>query len=395
MPNDHLPAGLAAAGLPDTPAHDHTHAPHRGSPVEEYGPLLAAAGTLGVFFVAHDAVEHAGVVGASVALVVLFCVILWGAVGVMHHAERVAHVLGEPVGTLVLTLSAISVELALIVSVMLTGEQNPTLARDTMFAVLMIIMNGLVGLALLLGGLRHRQQSYNLEGARSFLVVLIPLAVCALVLPNFTRSTDSPTLTFEQGLFFGALTLALYGVFLALQTSRHRAFFAEVEGVEETQERRGLTPDQWRLVIRHGALLLLTLIPVAVLAHDMAGVLTVVATEFRMPPELAGVIIAALILAPEGLAALRAAWANRLQRSVNILLGSSLSTIGMTVPTALLVGYLIGHEIILGLEYSYVTLLAVTLLVSTLTFGSHKTDMLKGAVHLVLFGIYLMLVFMP
>jgi Ca2+:H+ antiporter len=401
MPNDKLPASAALMRTAEPSGALGAgmlcgHVAHRGSATQEYGPLAGAVATLGLFFLAHEAVDQPGLFGQVVALLVLFGVILWGAIGVMYHAERVAHVLGEPLGTLVLTLSAITVELALIVSVMLNGGQNPTLARDIMFAVLMIIMNGLVGLALLLGGFRHRQQSYNLEGAQSFLVVLIPLSACALVLPDFTRSTDAPSLTFSQGLFFAALTLTLYGVFLALQTSRHRSFFAEAEeAFGNHQPRRRFTAKDWRALLRNGALLVATLVPVALLSHEMGQALETVAKEIEMPIELAGLIIACLILSPEGLAALRAAWANRLQRAVNILLGSALSTIGMTVPTVLLVGYLIGHEMVLGVPASYVTLLAVTLLVSTLTFGSRKTDMLKGAVHLVLFGVYLMLVIMP
>lgn len=387
---EHAGTGLHGTGEPEPP----------GSALEQFGPLLAAGATLAAFGLAGEhALEGLGFAGSLIALLVLFAVILWGAIGVMHHAERVAQVLGEPIGTLVLTLSAITVEIALIMSVMLVGKADPALARDTMFAVLMIILNGLVGLALLLGGLRHRQQSYNLEGARSYLVVLIPLAVCALVLPDFTQSTAEPTLTFTQGLFFGFLALLLYGVFLALQTSRHRAFFAEAEAEEAGAEVAGAeaAPPRrdMRAVWRHGALLLLTLIPVALLAHDMAEVLDTVAVAIDMPAALAGVIIAALILAPEGMAALRAAWANRLQRSVNILLGSALSTIGMTVPTVLLAGYLTGQQIVLGLPASSVVLLALTLLVSTLTFGGARTDMLKGAVHVVLFGVYLMLVLLP
>jgi Ca2+:H+ antiporter len=363
--------------------------------------MLAAAASLGLLLTLGHGLTHEPGLGVSLLVSAwLFAVILWGAIRAMLHAEAVAEVLGEPLGTLVLTLSAITVEIALIMSVMLAGEPNPALARDTMFAVLMIVVNGLLGIGLLLGGLRHRQQSSNLEGARAFLVVLTPLAVCAMTLPNFTTRTQEASLSQDQAILFGLVTLLLYAVFLALQASRHRSFFAEeAPGPHAGTAAESHPPvpaeERRRVVLRHGALLFLTLVPVAMLAEHMAAVLEVADRRLGWPPELVGVIIATLILAPEGLAALRAAWHNRLQRSVNILLGSALSTIGLTVPAALIVGVAIGQEIILGLPPDYMVLLGVTLLVTSLTFGTAKTDMLKGAVHLVLFVVYLMLVAMP
>jgi Ca2+:H+ antiporter len=371
--------------------------PRHASAARQYGPMLGAAASLGLLTLYGPGLTSDASFGVSLLVSAwLFAVILWGAIGVMLHAEVLAEALGEPFGTLILTLSAITVEIALIMSVMLAGEPNPALARDTMFSVLMIVLNGLLGVALLLGGLRHRQQVFNLEGARAFLVVLTPLAVCALVLPNFTTLSHQAALTSQQAIVFGVATLLLYGVFLALQASRHRNFFAEAAATPEPMP----APDprarhRRALVLRHAALLLLTIVPVALLADHMAAVLEVADRTLRWPPELVGVIIATLILAPEGLAALRAAWENRLQRSVNILLGSALSTIGLTVPATLILGVVIGHEVILGLPGDYMILLGATLLVTSLTFGTTKTDMLKGAVHLVLFVIYLMLVVLP
>lgn len=369
--------------------------------MQQFGPMGAAwAVFLAMTLMGHDAHSHTGLGQSFVIVIVLFATILWGAIGVMRHAEAVAHELGEPLGTLVLTLSAVTVEVALILSVMLVGDSEPTLARDTMFAVVMIIVNGLLGAALLLGGFRHRQQVYNLEGARSFLVVLTPLAICAMVLPNFTTSTPGATLSFAQAATLGVITLFLYGVFLALQTSRHRSFFAEA-AAEVTGGHRGpdpveATPRASRAkVVRHALFLLLTIIPVALLAHDMAEALDRVDRALGVPVQMTGVIIAVLILAPEGMAALRAAWSNHLQRSVNILLGSSLSTIGMTVPAVLLAGHFIGHDIVLGLDQAHMIMLVLTLVTAGLTFGTAKTDMLKGAVHLALFAIYLMLVLVP
>jgi Ca2+:H+ antiporter len=371
---------------------------NESSKIRQFGPMAAAMLTLVGLIITGPTLRE--IDRLSVSLLVslwLFIAILWGAIGVMRHAEAIAEVLGEPLGTLILTFSAITVEIALIMSVMLEGERNPALARDTMFATLMIVLNGLLGLGLLLGGVRHRQQTFNLEGARAFLIVLVPLAVCALVLPNFTKAVSEAALSKQEAIVFSIITLLLYAVFVALQTSRHRNFFAEeataiAAAFKSTQEGWAKSPRQRRLVVWHSMLLLLTLIPVALLAEDMALFLEKADHKLGWPEQLIGVIIASLVLAPEGLSGLRAAWNNHLQRSVNILMGTALSTIALTVPTVLIVGAVIGHDIILGLPPDYLVLLFVTLFVTNITLGTSKTDTLKGAVHLVLFFIYLMLI---
>ena len=284
-----------------------------------YGPMaFGAASVLVLETVGHDWLATPNLTTTAALFVWLFAAIMWGAVGVMGYAEALAHRLGEPFGTLILTLSAIMIEVALIASVMMVGEANPTLARDTMFSVLMIILNGLVGAALLMGGFRHRQQSYNVEGARAYPVVLLPLAILALVLPNYTIATKDPSLSPAQGAVFGVLTLVLYGVFLAMQTRRHRGYFEELETSLVAVHEHGF-PEASRLpLLREGALLVLTLIPVALLAHHLAGIVEFGIKELQAPPALAGALIAALILAPEGMTALKAAWANHLQRSINM-----------------------------------------------------------------------------
>jgi Ca2+:H+ antiporter len=374
------------------------HGDTHSSWVTDYLPMiLGGLSLLVIETVGHDWLKAPTPASAALILAWLFAVILWGAIGVMHHAERIAHLLGEPLGTLVLTLSAILIEVSLIASVMLVGEANPTLARDTMYAVLMLILNGFLGASLLAGGLRHRQQDYNLEGARAFLVVLMPLAALALLLPNYTTSTADPTLSPGQSAFFGITTLALYGVFLAIQTRRHRAFFEEVG----TQLRDPHTAEivvhgpAGRTLLSSGILLVLTLLPIALLSHHLAGIVEFGIGQLGAPDELAGVLIAALILAPEGITAFRAAWHNHLQRSVNIMLGSALSTIGLTVPTVLMIGIALNTELVLGLDPKHAFLLVLTLLVSTLTFSGSRTDMLKGAVHFVLFLMFIMLILMP
>jgi Ca2+:H+ antiporter len=374
-------------------------APHQSatSKTSRYGPMaFGAASLLVLSMIGHARIEAVGLSAACALFVWLFGAIMWGAVGVMGYAEALAHRLGEPLGTLILTLSAILIEVALIASVMMVGDANPTLARDTMFSVLMIILNGLVGLALLMGGIRHHQQTYNVEGARSFLVVLLPLAILALVLPTYTVARHDPSLSPAQGTIFALLTILLYGVFLAMQTRRHIGYFAEVEtpsGVTGAHAHGSAKP--YSTLVRDGALLILTLVPVALLAHHLAGVIEFGIKELQAPPALAGALVAALILAPEGMTALKAAWRNQLQRSVNIMLGSALSTIGLTVPVVLIIALAINTEIILGLEPENALLLGLTVLVSSLTFSGSRTDMLKGAVHLVLFAVYLMLLVLP
>ncbi len=320
-------------------------------------------------------------------------VIIFGAIGVMSHAEALAHRLGEPLGTLILTTSAISIEVVLVASVMLQEGSSPGVGRDTMMATLMVIMNGLVGAALLIGGLRHRQQSFNLESGRSYLAVLIPLAVCTLILPTYTVSTDGPTLLAQQAIAFGLLTLAMYGIFLTMQTTRYNNFFRNADETAVEPKHR-LAEADVPSVGKSALMLVLTLLPVALLAHKFA-----VRLEHDHPvwmtPALIGVIIAVLVMSPEGLTAIKAAWNNQMQRAVNILLGSALSTVGLTVPVVIVIGLMTGKPFYLGLDSNFALVLVVSLVVASITFGGAKTDMLKGFVHVLMFFVFLVLAFIP
>lgn len=371
---------------------------------------LALASLAFLWTVGHDWLEHPGdqPVRTIALFLWLFGIILWCAVGVMRHADVLAHRLGEPFGALILTLSAISIEVSIIAVIMLVGEQNPELARDTMFAILMIILGGLVGAALLAGGLRHRVQSYNLEGARFFLVVLLPLATITLILPNYTLSTADPTLTPQQGALFGIFTLLLYGVFLLMQTRRHREFFQDPEeraaagpAAADAAEPAPAEPILHEPEIPlhatpyHVILLLVTLVPIPLLAHEFAIIVEFGIFVLDLPPAIAGVLVATLVLTPEGLSAIRAALDNQMQRSVNLLLGSALSTIGLTVPVVLIISLFTGQQLVLGLKEEDALLLILTLLVSSLTFSGARTDMLKGAVHILLFAVFIVLIIQP
>ncbi len=358
--------------------------------------LIGVVATFLVFQFGGDA-WLAGLADPLVAAAIflwLFGFMLWASFAVVRHADALAEILGEPYGTLILTLAVISIEIALISAVMLTGDAAPTLARDTMFAILMIVLNGLTGAALLIGGLAHREQDYNLQGARAFVAVLMPLAVFALVLPKYTVSTADPTFSAPQAFFFAVVTLLLYAVFLVIQTIRHRGFFEQPASTEE-----GLHDPHAGHSVRslpyHAALLVLTLLPVVLLSKRLATVVDFGSHQLGLPVEFGGVVIALLVLTPEGLAALSAARANYLQRSVNLLLGSAVATIGLTVPAVLAIGLLIDRPVTLGLDNAGTVLLVLTLVMSAMTFGGVRTSLLQGAVHLVMFLAYLMLIFSP
>lgn len=331
----------------------------------------------------------------------LFAVILWGAFTVVRHAEELAHRLGEPYGTLVLTMSVTIIEVSFINVVMLSTDAESTLARDTVFAVVMITLNGMAGLCILLGGLRHNEQSYNLQGARAFLAVIMPLSVIALVLPNFTTSTPGPTLSHVQAIVFGILTLLLYGVFLAIQTVRHAGFFTDPASEHDAPETAPGHPGPdgdhatATTAIHHAVMLLAALVPVIILVEELARIVEEGIDAIGAPPAVAGVLVAILVLSPEAMGALRAALANQLQRAVNISLGSALATIGLTVPSVLLIGVLYDRNILFGLEPEEMVMLTLTLVVSALTFGGPRTNILQGAVHLVMFAVYAVLLFNP
>jgi Ca2+:H+ antiporter len=329
----------------------------------------------------------------------LLGVIVWCAFGVVEQADHLAELLDEPLGTLILTLSIVVIEVALISAVMLGATAAPTLGRDTMFAVLMIVLNGVVGLALLLGGLRYHQQEYNLQGAIAYVAVIVPLSTIALVLPNFTRSTPDATLSGAQAFFFAAFTVLLYGVFLGVQTVRHRHFFVEPPRPGETvavEAGDGEPAASLPSVARHAMLLIALVLPIVLLAKQLAKLLDHGIGALGAPPALGGVLIALVVFTPEGLSALRAALANQLQRAVNLCLGGALSTIGLTVPAVLAAGWITGSPVVLGLDPAGMVLLAVTLVLSVVTFtGSPTTTVLEGAVHLVVFLVYVVLIFSP
>jgi len=327
---------------------------------------------------------------ATFQFIWIFGAMLGLSFAVVRHADALAAILGEPYGTLILTLSVIAIEVVVISAVMLTGESNPSLARDSMFAVLMIVLNGMLGVTLLLGGLKHKEQSYNVKGATTYLTLIIALAGIGLILPRFTYTTPGGYITDLMSIFLIVSTVLLYGIFLVMQTTRHSSFFKPVEGeaMEEEEDHGTIHPPLY-----HAVMLLLSMVPIVLLSKKLAVIVDHGITILGAPAALAGILVAALVLAPEMLAACKSALANNLQRTVNISLGSALATIGLTIPSILGLSAILGKHIELGLEPWAVALLSITLLVTVVNMSGRRTNVLVGAVHLVLLLTYVVLIF--
>lgn len=325
----------------------------------------------------------------------LFIIMLWASFSVVRHADALAIKLGEPYGTLILTISVISIEVIMVSAVMLTGADNPTLGRDMIFSVLMIVLNCLIGFSLLLGGLRHSEQDYNLRGANTYLAVLIPLAVLGLILPNYTKSVSEASFSYMQAIFFIAINLGLYIVFLVIQTIRHRDFF--ICRVETSEGEVNSDDHHEGIVIHsigfHAILLAAYMLPIILLSKKMAGLIEYGISEIGAPAALGGLLVAILVLSPEGLAAIKSALADKIQRSINIGLGSALATIGLTIPAVLIIGMFTGKSVILGIDSLDTVILLLTIIASIINFSSGRSNMIQGLIHLILFATYLILIF--
>jgi Ca2+:H+ antiporter len=311
----------------------------------------------------------------------------------VYHAEVVAHRTGEPFGTLVLAVAVTVIEVALIVSIMVAGGPDTAgLARDTVFAAVMIVCNGIVGLCLLLGGMRHYEQGFQVQGANAALAVLAALTTLTLIVPNVTISAAGPVFSTPQLLFAAAVSLLLYGSFIFVQTIRHRDYFLPPGGGgEETHA----PPPSGRAALLSAFLLLAALVAVVGLAKTLTPVLEAAVTLIAAPRAVVGIVIAALVLLPEGLAALRAARANRLQTSMNLALGSALASIGLTIPAVAIVSIVLGRPLELGLGAKEEVLLALTVLVGVVTLGTGRTTVLQGVVHLVIFAAFVFFAVAP
>jgi Ca2+:H+ antiporter len=347
-------------------------------------PLLACV-VLGLQFL----LRSGGILAALEAFALIATVF-----AAVYHAEVVACRVGEPFGTLVLALAVTIIEVALIVSMMVTGGVDKAgLARDTVFAAVMIVCNGIVGLCLLAGGMRHREQAFQLQGANAALVVLIALTTLTLVFPNYTTTTSGPTFSEAQLIFAAIVSLVLYGSFLFVQTIRHRDYFLPADGGDS--EGTHAPPPSNKVALLSAALLLVSLVCVVALAKTLTPIMEFAIDKAGAPKAVVGIIIAGLVLLPEGLAALRAASANRLQTSMNLALGSVLASIGLTIPSVAAVSILLHKPLTLGITPKEQILLGLTLLVSVLTLGTGRTTVLQGIVHLVIFSVFIFLSVVP
>jgi Ca2+:H+ antiporter len=321
-------------------------------------------------------------------------VVLFGTVfAAVYHAEVIAHRIGEPYGTLVLALAVTVIETALIVSVMIAAPTESTgLARDTVFAAVMIVCNGIAGLCLLMGGARYHEQGFQVQGASAALAVLAALTGLTLILPNYAVTESGPQYSTSQLVFAGLVSLVLYGSFVFIQTLRHRDYFLPVQAGDEEAH---APPPSDRTAVLSVGLLLVSL--VAIVGHAKLLTPTVEAgiTYLGVPKAVVGIVIAALVLLPEGLAAARAALGNRLQTSLNLALGSALATIGLTIPAVAMVSIMLRQPLKLGLDAKDQVLLTLTLLLSMITLGTGRTTVLQGTVHLVIFAVFLFFAVVP
>jgi Ca2+:H+ antiporter len=333
--------------------------------------------------------------GVGLGLSLLCGAALIGAVlAGVHHAEVVAHRVGEPFGTLVLALAVTVIEASLILSMMIAGGPDTAeLPRDTMYAAVMIIVNGVVGICILVGGLAHHEQSFRVEGAGAGLEALIVMVALALVLPVFTTTTAGGTYSLSQLVFVALTATALWAIFVFIQTIRHRDYFIPVTDASNMDVHA--SPPTLRKAWASFGLLVVSLVTVVGLAKTLSPTIEHTVDMAGAPRAVVGILIALLVLLPETWAAVRAARANRLQTSMNLAIGSALASIGLTIPVVVFASIAFDLRLVLGLEAKEMVLLAVTLLVSTVTLGTGRTHVMQGAVHLVLFAAFLFLAFVP
>ena len=338
-----------------------------------------------------------GAIAAGVGLVVaLLCAIalVVAVFAAVHHAEVVAHRVGEPFGTLVLAVAVTVIEASLILSIMFSGSQDAhVLPRDTIYAAVMIICNGVVGVCILVGGLAHHEQSFRVEGSGAGLAALIAMSALVLVLPDFTITTPSGTYSTSQLVFTAVVSAALWGIFVFVQTVRHRDYFLPVVDVSNVDAHA--VPPTKREAWLSFALLLVSLIAVVGLAKVLSPTIERVIGEAGAPKAVLGIVIAMLVLLPETWAAVRAARANRLQTSMNLAIGSALASIGLTIPVVAVAAIVFGLPLTMGLDPKDLVMLALTFLVSAVTLGTGRTHVMQGAVHLVVFAAFLFLAFVP
>ncbi|UXE67178.1 MAG: ionic transporter y4hA [Chryseotalea sp. WA131a] len=321
-----------------------------------------------------------------------FLALIVGVLNAVHHAEVVAKKVGEPYGALILALAVTLIEVSIIVSLMFeAGADSSMLARDTVFATVMIILTGMVGLVILIGGIKFKNQTFSIDGAKAAITVLVAISVLTLILPNFTLAVTGPFYSTEQLAFVAFVTLILYGSFLFVQTIRHKDDFISDDEAIESED---LFPSK-KETITSALLLVIFLVVIVLLAESMAHPLESFIEEIGAPREIVGILIASIILLPEGISAVNAARKNQLQQGLNLSLGSSLATIGLTLPTVSFISIATGIPISLGLSSEMMVLFLLSLFIIVLSLSTGKTTILQGIVLLVIFSVYLLVNFVP
>jgi Ca2+:H+ antiporter len=350
--------------------------------------------TIAVPFVAlgADLLLHGGT-GPLTALA-LGAALLAAVLAAVHHAELVAMRVGEPFGAVLLALAVTVIELGLIVSIMLGDQPEPTLLRDTIHAVVVLVLHGMAGLCIVVGALRHREQEFRTEGAHAYLIVLLPMVAITLVLPNFTSSASGPYYTGGQLAFVSAACLLLWLAFTFVQTVRHREHFLpqhrQRPPVAAAPARPGAS-----LSLAALGLLLVALLAVVLLAKGVSPFIQGAVTSLGAPPALVGVVVAAIVLLPEGMTALRAAREDQLQTSINLALGSGVASIGLTVPAVAAIAWWTGTPLALGVSPGDAVLLTLSFMMAIVTYGTGRASLLSGVVHLILLATWLFLVIVP
>lgn len=344
-------------------------------------PLVAGFYYLGGFL-------HGGTLSSIIGAFLLFGSVL----SAVHHAEVVAHKVGEPYGTIILAICITILEVGLIVSFMLSGgDGSLTYARDTVFAAVMLILNGILGICILVGGVRYREQFFARSSATTYLVSLVAMLVLTLILPNYTSSIAGPFYSSKQLIFVSIACLTIYGTFLMVQTVRHRNYFVDDnDDNEEHCEKPSIIKTVVSLLM-----LIICLAVVIFMAKGLSPVIEDFVKVIGAPKSLVGVIIASVVLLPEGLAAVRAAKNNQIQSSVNLALGSSLASVGLTIPAVSAVCIIFDIPFILGMDIKSIILLALSVFIVMLSLSRGKTNILYGTVLLVNLAAYVFTVIFP
>jgi Ca2+:H+ antiporter len=345
---------------------------------------------------------------ATIAFVILLATILTASFGVVKEADELAHKLGEPYGTLILTLSIVAIEVVLIAAVMLGPGESPTIGKDSIFSVMMIIMNLVAGLCILLGGLKYKEQEYNAQGTLSYFSMIVILGGTALIIPNFIQGAGNGAFTTTQAIFISGLVILIYGCFLAFQMKGFQhlyiqpkagsmdVLYKEREGLmqpsaNDETKKSGSKQEIWVRSI----VLIAMILPIVLLSHNMALVVDYGIEAAKLPIQLSGILIAIIVFTPESITAIKASLNNEVQRTINLCHGAFVSTVGLTVPAVLIVGLIMDKTVLFGLSSTEMVLFLMTLLLSLVTFLGKRTSPILGVIHLALFAVFMLLVFVP